>query len=285
MANIALISLDLSHSAPVATKALLESLGHSVTGITSAAATASSLVAYDLICWCRGSDNATHITEVVGAFNQGVPIISGYVGGVSSAYHLPVQALGFTNQANIAVVSSDSAQTSFIIKSDHEIITGFGSVGDTVQVYNSASFMVALTAANLSPNALQIGQRVGDSTRISMMIVNKGELNLAGVPAAASFAHFDWIYGSAGYTATAKEILNRTINQFVLPKKIISGSIIDIDGNAAVRKIYAVNLATNLVEKTINSDVDGTYSLELIDGVDYAIFCIDTTAAPLIYVG
>lgn len=286
MANIALVTLDATHSAPVTTRNMLVTLGHTVTIITSASATAMVLLTYDLIVWCRGSENATHITAIKNAFDLGVPIISGFSGGAINNYNLPVQALRFTSQSPLVTnITGDNSQDSFVKIIEHPINAGISVVGGVVKVYNSSSFMIALAASNIVSSAQLLATRVGDSGRISMMMVSKGALNLDGEPTPAHFAHFDWLYGSGGYTADAIEMINRTIDMFVGGTKFVSGTVTDTNGDPAVRKIYAVNLINDRVESTTMSASDGTYSFSLRESIDYAIFTTDPIAAPLIYVG
>lgn len=80
MANIAIVTLIVSHGTVTNTKAMLESLGHTVSVILSSAATFATLVTFDLIMCVRGSDDATQSSVIASVVMAGVPLICGFPG-------------------------------------------------------------------------------------------------------------------------------------------------------------------------------------------------------------
>ena len=153
-------------------------------------------------------------------------------------------------------------------------------------MYPSNAFMVAIPISAIRAEMVNnlICNRDGDLSRISTIIVEKGT-TVNGLPTPAHMAHFDWCYGLSGYTSAATEIFKRTISLFTQQAKVISGVIKDSSGALAERRVFAVDLITNSVFTTTVSNASGEYSLGLIQNRDYAIFCVDSLASPIIYVG
>jgi hypothetical protein len=284
MANIVVISLDISHSAPVNTKNMLVGLGHTVTLLSSASASTSILMGFDLMVWCRGASDAGYTNQVLSAFKQGIPLISGYAGGVTSTLFMPIQLLGIVSSGPIDVLGGDSSQDSFTVANAHSLTYGIASTGTNIKVYSSSNFMVAISAADIQVPYDRIGNRVGNSQRVSSLIVKKGT-PIGGVNTVAYFAHFDWVYGAGGYTSDAAIIMGRTIDLFLVPSKVISGLITDSNSLLAERRVFAIDLTSETVAATTMSDSSGRYELTLSSDVEYAIFCVDEVASPLIYLG
>jgi hypothetical protein len=283
MSNLVLVTLLASHGSVIQTKAMLEGLGHTVTVVLSSAATTNQLVTYDLIVWCRGADNSSYSAEVVGAVDQGIPLICSIAGGVTNWFNTPIQTLGLIT-ASSGISTGDESQTSISILRDHELINGLGSVGSAIAVYPSATYIVPVSGSILVSGAIKISSSVTDNTRISLALFPVGTLNSQGSPIGATVSFVPWVYGLNGYTDDAKEIIRRLILLSFAGSKVISGVITDSNGDPAQRNVIAVNLLTNKVTIVTQSDVTGAYSLSVPDNANYAVVCVDDVAAPMVYV-
>ena len=281
MANLALVSLDINHGAATATTTALESLGHTVTKYTSASATKSVLKTYDVIFWVRGADNAAYTAEVIGAFNDGIPVISAYAGGVNVTSNMPMQAANLVSGS--VSTTGFSSQNSVQILESSPYFSGLGGVGDTVQVASSSTFIIPIDVSQIADGVNKLSCAPGLSAKINIMVAPKGTINLLGSPTPAPMAHLSFMYSS--YAPDGTTILGRVLDSFLTPPKVISGVITDVAGNLVQRKVIAVNLTTDLVSAVTTSDVDGTYSFSLDGDAEHAVFCVDNVAAPLIYVG
>lgn len=282
MANIAIVTLLTTHGTVTNTKAMLESLGHTVSVILSSAATFSTLVTFDLIMSVRGSDDATQSSVIANAVMAGIPLICGFP-GVTTAVNTPFHSLKLVTGSIGS--GSETSESAVRVRVSHPYTNGLATTGTNLQVYPSATYAVAIATSQASPNFTILADKPADNTRLSMLLAKKGVLNLDGIGIGADVAYYSFCYGLNGYTADAKTIFERTIDDFTIAKKLVSGNVVDTNGDAAQRKIYAVNLTTNRVDGYTTSDVSGNYSLELPDNTQHAIFCVDDVAAPLILVG
>ncbi|PKG80079.1 hypothetical protein CXF80_18225 [Shewanella sp. Actino-trap-3] len=283
MSNLVLVTLSASHGAVTQTKAMLEGLGHTVTVVLSSAARTNQLVTYDLIVWCRGDDNAIYSAEVVGAVDQGTPLICATAGAVTTFNYLPVQELDLIT-ASFSQGPNDPTQSSISVLMEHELINGLGSVGSGISVYPSNTYLIPAQESKLVSGAIKIAASASDNTTISLALFPMGTLNSQGNPIAATVSFVPWVYGLNGYTAAAKEIIRRLILLSLAGSKVISGVITDSNGNPAQRNVIAVNLLTNKVSFVAQSDITGAYSLTVPDTANYAVVCVDDVAAPMVYV-
>lgn len=282
MANIVIVTLLATHGTVTNTKALLESLGHTVSVILSSAATFSTLTTFDLIMSVRGADDLTYSSVIASAVMAGTPLICGFP-GVTTASNTPMHSLKLVTGSIGS--GSEGSESAVRVRVSHPYTNGLAAVGGNISVYPSTTFAVAIATSQVSPNITILADKPTDTTRFSMLLAKKGILNLDGAALGANVAYYSFCYGLNGYTADAKTIFERTINDFTIPKKLISGNVVDTDGGPAQRKVYAVNLTTNNVDGHTLSDVNGNYSLQLPDNTQHAIFCVDDVAAPLILVG
>ncbi|MGE6451535.1 hypothetical protein ACQKC5_03910 [Shewanella baltica] len=282
MANIAIVTLIVSHGTVTNTKAMLESLGHTVSVILSSNATFATLVTFDLIVSVRGADDATYSSVIASAVMAGTPLICGFP-GVTTASNTPFHSLKLITGSLAS--SSEVTESAVRVRVAHPYTDGLAPIGGSIPVYPSTTFAVAIATSQVSPNLTILADKPTDSSRFSMLLAKKGVLNIDSVALGANVAYYSFCYGLNGYTGNAKTIFERTINDFTLPKKLISGNVVDSNGSPAQRKVYAVNLTTNNVDGHTLSDVSGNYSLQLPDNTQHAIFCVDDVAAPLILVG
>ncbi|WP_394230199.1 hypothetical protein [Shewanella colwelliana] len=286
MANIALVTLAQSHSAPTNTKAILIELGHSVTIYESHSVVTSQLVGFDLIAWCRGAESASASKQVADAVRAGVPLMCGTAGGTTVFNDLPIQKLGIIS-GTISQLSGDPSKESVKIMMNNNITTGVGNVGDLVSVYNSNTYMIGVSNSQFVQGVEFITADQVDDTRSTLAMVPKGTTNNLGEPTAASMAFIPWLYGVQGYTTNAKLMIQRLITRLIGEVKVVSGVVTDSNGLPAQLTVIAVDLTSNYVVGVTTSDIDGSYSMSLVIAVggSIAVLCVDEKNNPLIYVG
>lgn len=276
MANIALVTETLSHAAYTNTKTMLEGLGHTVTGYTSAAAVAATLATFDLIAVVRAADNATYADVVVAAFNMGVPVISGGNGGVTTGTSYVTNVP--TRAGLVANMTSRDGQTQMNALQADPIFTAAGiTAPGNFTVYTSSSFSDAtLTTTNIATGATSLTERTTAAGEKTAIIALGGSNNLSNNPFPANIAFVGFFYGATGYSAQGTNFIREVINTLLSSGYLLSGTVRDSSNNPLARKVraYLRSSGSLITEKTSNAST-GAFEMKVYQNEPFTLVCLD----------
>lgn len=199
--NLALITDSKTHTAPTKTKAALEGMGHTVTLYTPSEVTDTNLLTHDAILQVRSTCTSDIITKLKGYLNEGIPIINGLTQGTTLSHSVE---LGIAS-----TVSQPSNIDSILIDDNTSTITDVYTIGQSVTVYPSATYV---ETANTPPaSAAKLALRSGFSNAWMLLLLEKGAENASGETFGAGIVHIAFLYGLNDYTADGKSIIDKSI--------------------------------------------------------------------------
>lgn len=213
MVNIALVTVDATHSAATNTKLDLESLGHTVTFVTDVDIVATDFTPYDLVAVVRASASQTPADEVNAAWASGKPVLFGSLsGGVAgSGQIMPATKADLTGTWN-AIGNTSNGTENFLLGGSHPIVAGLA--GGRHALYSVGNWMWGLNSLSFVGEVLAYGDpdiTTGAWPVLIAVPTGTERLNTMGPTPARAVAWGDFYAGQGRYTAAGLELLNRIV--------------------------------------------------------------------------
>ncbi len=286
MANIALVTESTSHAAFTTTKSALEGLGHTVTGFTMTAVTSSNLATFDIIMLARVVSTATGHADL--ATN-----LQGYM----NTHHIPVligmNAIPVTNTDSagmatlLKLISQASVQASrgpnVYASSAHPVwVDAAITPPVSVPVWSGTSFMGWVNGL-LEYAGEVIATAAVDNTNPTMILAERGSLDITGTPFGARIAYIGWLYGAATYSVSGLTLLQALIDWAINPPAYVQGVVEDFAGTKLARVVRAYNRTTGRLAGSAMSDgASGAFSISVSDpAAVYYVVALDELSGTL----
>lgn len=280
MANLVMVTADLAHMAAVATKAMLESLGHTVTAYTSTAVTLADMRAGDAIVAVRSNNVATESDKVVAVLQEGKPVICGGVNGLlpgdTSANSVAARAGLFTQHT-----LRGSSETTTYTPTSHPVWQAAGILAfpstQTVYVSGSLGYQDYATTTDVASGAgVEIlALKAESSTDVSVIVAPKGAVMKNASTLAANLIFCSFLYGADGYTDVGKAMIRELLTRALAKPMVIDGTVTDNLGNPLVRKVRCYKRADGRFIAETMSNSAGAFSFTVFENALYMVIAID----------
>lgn len=285
MANIALVTDTTSHATYTNTKALLESFGHVVTGYTSVAVTNANLMAADLICACRTTNNTAYSDKIAAAHAAGKPVLCGSDGAVTAG-------TVYTNSvaARCGLVLSQVATQPMGSAYAHAASPIYDAAGvvvpASIQFYPTGGEAtwycdsVPIASGSIAPGAQSIMQdRASSPTKDVIVCALTGGGKLGGGTFAAPIIFSGFFYGASGYTTLGGQLIRRMVEWLLSGGGSFkfTGTVKDSAGAFIARKVRVFRRDTGgLIGETTSNATTGVYDIRVLTGGFLAtVVCYD----------
>lgn len=274
MANIAIIGSDAQHASSTRLQDMLQAppSNHACTLI--AESSTQSLLSFDLIITTRVSGGISANSNILQAFNAGVPLICGYSSGtglgIGATSDFLAGKIGLTNQS----LSGGNSVTNSVIISN-EFDSSYQS-GDLVKIHGGNDFHAYTPFTSLAPGSTAYAASVSNiNTNCSLAIAPKGGMSLlnAEFPAACAYAGFIYSNNST-YNYEAKKLILLIISK-VLDLNltaVISGFSLNEYGDPVSSDVYVYKHDDGSLFKKTTTNADGSYSVTVGKG-EYFVVC------------
>lgn len=277
MATIALVTQSTSHAAYTTTKTGLESKGHTVNGFAQSAVTSSNLLGHDLIILCRIQSTDSSHAALAGFLRtyldtHEIPILIGF----NSASATNSDTAGMVTLLSMAAKASiQSGRGPRIYASDAHPVWSLVGVTPpaSVSVLSSSDY-----SGRISPIDPYVGGVVGTASSSdaspTILLAEKGSLDLAGNQFGARIGYVGWIYGAAGYSPLGLSVLDSLVSWATSQPAYLQGTVQDHLGNKLGRVVRAYNRTSGRLVGVVNSDpTTGEFKIFVPDanGIYYAV--------------
>lgn len=277
MANLVLVSDSLSHAAYTRTLAMLQGLGHTVTGVNSQSAVAATLATYDLIVCVRTAPSLASSNIIRDAFNMGTPVLCGDVSGTqanTNANTGPAVACRLALSVNTVNLTQNIARAA--VASPIWAAAGITTIPSDFAPYSANDYEYSLPTAQIAPGGAKIGNFSSSNFDGILVVANKGSSNLDDVPFPASIAFCGFLYGgNVDYSATGIAVIGATITA-LLTRRVLTGTVKDSANNPLARKVRAHRRSDGVkVSETTSNASTGAFTIDVSEDVPYTIVCLD----------
>lgn len=266
MANIGLITDSVTHPAIPPIQAVFESGGHTVTLLDQGNVEVVTLLTFDVIVAARFTDTPAAFNKVITAFNNGVPVMTGSIGGLSignTSQNELSAALGISSGL---LAGSNNTLGAFIEDNTSDFYETTGLVS---QVYDSGTFSYSFVRP--LADDVEIIAYVDDggafNDTVGIIRVEVGGITLNGTTTPARFIGNGFLYGVGGFTDIQDSAMLRMISWLVVPpvKFAVSGTV-TLDGQPYASRVIVTSVADEpTVLATGMSDNEGNYSISVGD--------------------
>lgn len=275
MANIALCTDEKTHDAFTNTKAMLEELGHIVSGYGSGEMITSQLATFDIILCARMSTVASDINAVVGAVDRGVPVITGAIsGGTENS----ISSAGVSIATGIALSQNTKAPTitGFYPTKSHSIFLDNKVEINALCRTSGATYCNTISLIQLATGGNIIGNYANTLESDAVIaIYNRGATVFNSKILGADVIFCGFLYGLAGYTQIGAGLINSLIQISTL-KRFIRGNVRDSANLPASRKLVAINRTGSNFEGSAYSDLlTGDFEIKVGEDIVYTVICYD----------
>lgn len=204
--NIAIVTDLVGNASPVALKGVLETYGHTVTIVASGTFTLESALQYDLLIGSRVKASEAESNVIVAAFNAGIPVLCSNHAGTGQNPHTWSIRLRLL-PSMLTTTKSDNSIYRF---ADYANI--FAKVGitlpDSSPPYTGVDYS-CYTTGSVAPGAVILAYRNQTDGHASIVVAEKGSLNLDGSPFPAKIAFIGAMFNQ--FTQVTKDTINETI--------------------------------------------------------------------------
>lgn len=204
--NIAIVTYAVTSESPVALKGVLETYGHTVTIVAGGTFTLAMALQYDLLIGSRVNTSIAASDVIVQAFNAGVPILCSNHSGINQA----AQTWSIRLRLFSSMLTTSKSDNSIYRFADHANI--FAKVGitlpDSSPPYTGVDYS-CYTTGSVASGAVTLAYRNQTNEHPSIVVAEKGSLNLDGSPFSAKIAFIGAMYNQ--FTQVTKDTINETI--------------------------------------------------------------------------
>ena len=274
MANIAIIGADAQHKSSISLRDILQAPPNNHICTLISEASSNSLLSFDLIITTRVDTGASGSSNIVTAFNSGVPVICGmdresWTGTGPTAGSLAGK-IGLTS----SIISGLEENRSVLIISN-ELLPLYKS-GDTVRTQTINDFYSYTELSHLASGAVAIGvQPANFSTRCLLATAKKGANSLFGAPFPAACALAGFLYAnSSSYEFSATALINALVLRVLDDNlsAVISGRSLNEIGEPVSSDVYVYSHDGGSLYKKTTTGIDGSYNVTVGKG-EYFVVC------------
>ena len=266
MANIGLITASISHPSIAPIQAVFVSGGHTVTLIDEAAVEVPTLLTFDVIVAARFTDTPAAFGKLIAAFDNGIPIMTGSVGGTPTDNTSQNELSAVLGISSGLLVGGTDWSSAFIETNS----SGFyDTTGSSLQLYDSNTFTYSF-ATPLAADAEIIGY-IDDggafNDTIGIIRCEIGSTTLNGTTTPARFIGNGFLYGLGGFTDVQQTAMLRMITWLTtLPVNFAVSGTVTLDGQPYASRVIVTSVADEpTVLATGVSDNEGNYSISVGD--------------------
>lgn len=274
MANIAFVTDDVNDNAALKVKSLIISLGHSCTAYREDST--PSLSSFDLIVASRINGGVGAHSQVVDAFDLGVPVILGLHRDIGSGIGPTANFLAGKLRLASEIKALESTSTYSCLTSDFN--TDY-TIGSTVKATSVNDLSNYLENDKLAPGAqLIFSYPILPTARSSVVLAARGSTNLSGTKFPASCAFVGFLYASSSdFTPAAKklfgEVIDKTFALNVVYTHSISGYVLDENGTPLANTVCLYDQVTGELERVTTPDASGRYEFKVIKDKYFFVVC------------
>ena len=267
MANIVLIATDTSITDITNISDVFTNGGHTVTSIDQPNISTVDLETFDLIVCTDMPNNASTVSDIVAAFNNGIPVMSGTINSSSTTTQDFGVAIGV--HSNLARLSSSSR---FVIIPDvtgNEFWQG-GEYDSPIRAWGNRgeAYGAGMPFAE-EIKVTTFDQANGNSSVSSVVnyLLERGSENLLGNPTPARYVYNGYLDGAPGIFPDLDAAILRMVDWLTtdVSSYNISGTVTLDEQPHESKVIVTTTEEVPRVVGTGMSDVDGNYTINVGD--------------------
>lgn len=274
MANIVIIGSEAQHASSTRLRDILQAppSNHACTLI--AESSTQSLLSFDLIITTRVNGGVSANSNILNAFNNGVPLICGLTTGDHNGFGLNATALhGKIGLTSVSINGGNSNKD--ILITSNQLGAGY-SYGDVVNTHITNDFYSPTKFTALASGAIQYASDTIDSNNNCILaIATKGSSSLTNTPFPASCAYVGFLYSNtSNYSLAAKKLINLIVNKVLDANltAVISGYSLNENSEPVPSDVYVYKHEDGTLFKKTTTNPDGSYAVTVGTG-EYFVVC------------
>lgn len=273
MANIVIIGAEANNNSSINLRSVLTSAEPPHTCTLIAEASTAPLSGYDLIITTRVQGGVNANTNIVDAFNSGVPVICGMVQSDITSSVVGGESALLSGKIGLSSSSYNNSNYFHVISTSNDFSSSY-PVGTTVSTHSSNEFHGFTPASSIADSAKIYFRSPAGASSVSVAIAEAGAMSLLGTPFPASCALAGFLYSSFyNYTPAAAKLIREIVDAVLLVNKQrkIKGYSLKENGDPEQADVYIYKHSDGGFLNRTRTGLDGSYSFTVGEGLFFLV--------------